>query len=357
MISPGRTPMVNSGSRITAASRRPRHGTATTSSTGSRTGATTTAAAGQLTATATTARAAITAPTASHLTIRAATTGDRISEMAPTLHADREGGLPHIGRRLDDLPVGPVHRRVVIAIGLGLFFEVYEIFLSSTIATALQTQYGLGGTALQLLLASSFLGMFIGAVAFGRIADRIGRRRAFLISLVWFSVWSVIGAVAPNPWMLVGSRFMAGIGVGAECPGRRFVPVRRAPEGSSGAPGRLGLHLLLPCCSGAGIPVAVAQRSQPFRLRGLASPVVGRRNRRSVRHPAAPWPAGVAAVAGGRGSDRRRAGRIAGVRIRRGHAAITPLTAMKTMTSRPRRSRFGPRQRFNDCGFRPTGSG
>lgn len=138
--------------------------------------------------------------------------------MAPTLHTDREGGLSHIGRRLDDLPVGPVHRRVVIAIGLGLFFEVYEIFLSSTIATALQTQYGLGGTALQLLLASSFLGMFFGAVAFGRIADRIGRRRAFLISLVWFSVWSAIGAVAPNPWILVGSRFMAGIGVGAECP-------------------------------------------------------------------------------------------------------------------------------------------
>ena len=107
---------------------------------------------------------------------------------------------------------------MVIAVGLGLFFEVYEIFLSSTIATALKTQYGLGGTALQLLLASSFLGMFIGAAAFGRIADRIGRRRAFLFNLVWFSVWSVIAAIAPNPWMLVGTRFMAGIGIGAEYP-------------------------------------------------------------------------------------------------------------------------------------------
>ena len=56
---------------------------------------------------------------------------------------------------------------MVIAIGLGLFFEVYAVFLSSTIATALRTQDGLGGTALQLLLASSFLGMFIGAAAFG----------------------------------------------------------------------------------------------------------------------------------------------------------------------------------------------
>jgi putative MFS transporter len=60
--------------------------------------------------------------------------------------------------------------------------------------------------------------MFIGAAAFGRIADRIGRRRAFLLNLVWFSVWSIVGAIAPNPLMLVGARFMAGIGVGAEYP-------------------------------------------------------------------------------------------------------------------------------------------
>jgi MFS transporter, putative metabolite:H+ symporter len=131
---------------------------------------------------------------------------------------DRKVGLLDIGRRLDRLPVGRVHRKIVVAIGLGLFFEVYEIFLSGTIATALKTEYGFGGTALQLLMASSFVGMFIGAAAFGRIADKIGRRRAFLLNLVWFSVWSIIGAFAPSPMLLVGARFMAGIGVGAEYP-------------------------------------------------------------------------------------------------------------------------------------------
>ena len=96
-----------------------------------------------------------------------------------------------------------MHLKVVVAIGLGLFFEVYEICLSSTIATALKTQYDFGGRALELLLASSFLGMFIGEAVFGRLADRIGRRSAFLLNLVWTSVWSVIAAVAPNPWFLV----------------------------------------------------------------------------------------------------------------------------------------------------------
>jgi MFS transporter, putative metabolite:H+ symporter len=123
-----------------------------------------------------------------------------------------------IGSQLDALPVGSVHRKVVVAIGLGLFFEVYEIFLSSSIATALKTEYHLGGTALQLLMASSFIGMFIGAAAFGRIADRIGRRKAFLLNLVWFSVCSLLGAVAPTPALLVAARFLAGIGIGAEYP-------------------------------------------------------------------------------------------------------------------------------------------
>ncbi|GAB7068124.1 MFS transporter [Mycolicibacterium hodleri] len=126
--------------------------------------------------------------------------------------------LADIGQRLDDLPVGPMHRRVVLAVGLGLFFEIYEIFLSSTISTTLKTQYDLGGTELKLLLASTFLGMFIGSAALGGLADRIGRRRAFLFNLTWFSVWTLIGAFSLNPAMLVATRFLAGLGIGAEYP-------------------------------------------------------------------------------------------------------------------------------------------
>jgi len=126
--------------------------------------------------------------------------------------------LADIGQQLDRLPIGAMHRKVVVAIGLGLFFEMYEIFLSSTISTTLKSQYDLNGTTLKLLLASSFLGMFIGAAALGRLADRIGRRRAFLFNLVWFSLWTLIGAFSPTPWFLVVTRFLAGVGVGAEYP-------------------------------------------------------------------------------------------------------------------------------------------
>jgi MFS transporter, putative metabolite:H+ symporter len=46
------------------------------------------------------------------------------AKMAPPSPAERQAMLTDIGRRLDHLPLGPMHRKVVVAIGLGLFFEV-----------------------------------------------------------------------------------------------------------------------------------------------------------------------------------------------------------------------------------------
>lgn len=123
-----------------------------------------------------------------------------------------------IGELLDDTPVGPAHRRVIVVVGLGLFFEMYEIFLSSTMSTALRHEFGVRGTVLKLVLASAFVGMFLGAAFFGRLADRIGRRKAFLLGLSWFSAFSLAGAFAPSPAVLVVTRFLAGVGVGAVYP-------------------------------------------------------------------------------------------------------------------------------------------
>lgn len=126
--------------------------------------------------------------------------------------------IDSVGAQLDRLPVGAVHRKVVVAVGLGLFFEMYEIFLSSTLSATLSHDFGVRGTALKLVLASSFIGMFIGAAVFGRLADGIGRRKAFLVGLSWFSAFSLAGAFAPNPAFLVLARFLAGVGIGAVYP-------------------------------------------------------------------------------------------------------------------------------------------
>ncbi|WP_406635059.1 MFS transporter [Amycolatopsis sp. WGS_07] len=129
-----------------------------------------------------------------------------------------ESSGTRVARLLDDLPVTRLHRRVVSAVGLGLFFDMYEVFLAGTIGTALSKEFGLSGTGLALMLGSAFLGMFAGAFFLARLADRLGRKKMFLFSLVWYSLFSLLGAFSPNAAVLVATRFLAGVGVGAEYP-------------------------------------------------------------------------------------------------------------------------------------------
>lgn len=101
-------------------------------------------------------------------------------------------------------------------IGLGLFFDAYENFLAGTISTVLKGQFALSGDQLKWLLSSAFIGQFLGAIFMGRFADRVGRRAAFMINLLFYSVFSLLGAFSPNATFLVVTRFFAGIGIGAE---------------------------------------------------------------------------------------------------------------------------------------------
>ncbi|MGW0207851.1 MFS transporter [Streptomyces sp. NPDC003233] len=129
------------------------------------------------------------------------------------------GGLTapaSIGARLDRLPITPLHRRLTAVIGVGLFFDTFENNLSGTIGKVLQSDFGFGATSLKLVLASAFLGQFLGSLTLGRIADRFGRRRAFQVNLAVYSVCSLLGALAPNAAWLIVTRFLAGLGIGAE---------------------------------------------------------------------------------------------------------------------------------------------
>lgn len=117
------------------------------------------------------------------------------------------------------MPVGRTHWRVVIAIGIGLFFDLYGIFLSSTISQCMKTSFIISEKAeLSALLAGTFIGMFVGSAVIGGIADRIGRKKAFIFNLLWYSIWSIIAAFSPSFWVLVVIRAIAGIGLGAQYP-------------------------------------------------------------------------------------------------------------------------------------------
>jgi putative MFS transporter len=121
-----------------------------------------------------------------------------------------------VAARLDRLPVAPLHRRIAIIVGLGAFFDLFDIFLGGVLAAVLADPWHLSTNGKALVISSGFAGMFVGAAVFGVCADRFGRRRMFLVNLFVYSVFMLLAAAAPNLGWLAVLRFLGGLGLGAE---------------------------------------------------------------------------------------------------------------------------------------------
>ena len=123
-----------------------------------------------------------------------------------------------IAELLDAAPITRRHWRITLIVGLGLFFDIFDVFLAGVLGTVLTKSFGLSQATLPAVLGSSFLGMFFGAVFMGAVADRIGRRPAFLLNLATYSLFTFAGSFSPNAIVLIATRFFAGISIGAQMP-------------------------------------------------------------------------------------------------------------------------------------------
>ncbi len=125
-------------------------------------------------------------------------------------------GTIHAGPRLDRLPLGAFHRRMLVLIGAGMFFDAFDIYLQGSLLGAL-VHDGWSTPAINAsFLSKTFLGMLIGACAAGLIGDRFGRRVSYQINLAIFGLASLAAVFAPNMTVLVWLRLVMGIGLGAE---------------------------------------------------------------------------------------------------------------------------------------------
>src|SRR5277367_1998903 len=121
-----------------------------------------------------------------------------------------------IAERIERLPLGGFHRRFIALVSLGNFFDLYDIFIVAYIGAALQQSGFLTLRQFTFFVAAGFLGMFVGTVVFGMGSDRMGRRSAFILLLLIYSVFTFAGAFAPSAEWLIALRFCAGVGIGAE---------------------------------------------------------------------------------------------------------------------------------------------
>jgi putative MFS transporter len=107
------------------------------------------------------------------------------------------------------------HRRAVAVTGFAWTFVAMEILLVGFTVPVFTAIWGISGSLAGWIAASALAGSLVGSVVFGRLADRIGRRRIFVNAILWYAGFTALTAAAWGPWSVSGFRFLAGIGLGA----------------------------------------------------------------------------------------------------------------------------------------------
>jgi putative MFS transporter len=120
------------------------------------------------------------------------------------------------GARLDRLPISSFHRRVLALIGIGMFFDGFDVYLAATVLGAtLKSGFSTIGQNAQFV-SVTFLGMMLGSLLTGFLGDRYGRRFTYQANLAVFGFASIASAFAPSMNVLILLRGVMGLGLGAE---------------------------------------------------------------------------------------------------------------------------------------------
>jgi len=121
-----------------------------------------------------------------------------------------------MARRLDESTWRPMHTRIAAALGIGWMLDAFEVQIIGSVIPGIQAEFNLDGRQAVLINVVWFVGIAMGAVGFGYLADRVGRRKLFVATLILYSLAAVATATAPTYEIFVLFRFITALGVGGE---------------------------------------------------------------------------------------------------------------------------------------------
>ena len=128
------------------------------------------------------------------------------------------GTVVMVLERLEALPLGRFHYKLLLVTGLGWLFDSMDTGLIAFILPVLAKEWGLAPGQMGLIGSIGLIGMALGAVVSGTIADRIGRKKVFTITVLLYSIASAFCALSWNYQSLLVFRFLVGFGLGGELP-------------------------------------------------------------------------------------------------------------------------------------------
>ncbi|MFJ5622334.1 MFS transporter [Peribacillus loiseleuriae] len=110
------------------------------------------------------------------------------------------------------------NRRLLGVAGLGWMFDAMDVGMLSFIVVALQAEWDLTSQQVGWIGSINSIGMVFGAFLFGIMADRVGRKKVFIITLLLFSIGSGLSALVTSLSLFLVLRFLIGMGLGGELP-------------------------------------------------------------------------------------------------------------------------------------------
>ncbi|ABO09088.1 MFS transporter [Pyrobaculum calidifontis] len=129
--------------------------------------------------------------------------------------------------------------KLIVFSGLGWMFDAMDVLILSYLLVAASKDLGLDTQARAIVVLANNLGMLIGAILFGRLSDRVGRRPVFMTTLLIYSVATALSAFSRTWPDLAILRLIAGLGLGGE------LPVVAAYVSESSAPKERGRNVVL----------------------------------------------------------------------------------------------------------------
>src|SRR6195952_594934 len=123
-----------------------------------------------------------------------------------------------IPARLDRLPWSSWHTRIITALGTSWLLDGLEVTLVGSLSGVLESSSGLHLTDPQVTAAATtyLAGAVLGALLFGYLTDRLGRKKLFLVTLATYSLATVASAFSWNLLSFSIFRFFTGVGIGGE---------------------------------------------------------------------------------------------------------------------------------------------
>lgn len=136
----------------------------------------------------------------------------------------------NINTLIDEAKFTPFHWGVLIWCLIIIIFDGYDLVIYGVALPLLMQEWSLGAVEAGLLASTALFGMMFGAMSFGTLSDKLGRKKTIMICVAIFSGFTFLGAFASNPIEFGILRFLAGLGIGGVMPNVVALMTEYAPK-------------------------------------------------------------------------------------------------------------------------------